>query len=212
MTSLRLLRQKTTVSLLKAVSDSHKAKVKKYLYLLWILGKRASQGLSSLLQLVLKMLDLWKLLLNLHLRSHFWQDRICSNSQPGSSGSAVAFSKLRWLTAHPEAVSSCHVRAQGLQWWGGHKQTQGHTMAMHLPALPQAKTTPQASHSSLLIDPYCKQDQVTQMLNLNTTCGTTADNQTQEGFVRLINRKDSCTFQILHHSWQVTLRTCDYIW
>lgn len=109
-------------------------------------------------------------------------------------------------------LSSCHVRAQGLQWWGGHKQTQGHTMAMHLPALPQAKTTPQASHSSLLIDPYCKQDQVTQMLNLNTTCGTTADNQTQEGFVRLINRKDSCTFQILHHSWQVTLRTCDYIW
>lgn len=87
----------------------------------------------------------------------------------------------------------------------------GHTMALHLPAVPQAKTTPQASHSILFIDPHCKQDQVTQQLSLDMTCGTTDDNQTQEGFVRLMNRKDSCTFQILHRSWHVTLKTCDYI-
>lgn len=115
--SLRLLRQKTTVSLLKAVSDSYKSKVKKYLYPLWILGKRASQGLSSLLQLLLKMLELRKLLLNAHSSSHFWQDRRCSSSQPGSSGLVAAFSKQRWLTAHLEAVSSSH--GSGLQWAQG---------------------------------------------------------------------------------------------
>lgn len=136
---------------LTAVNQKRK---KKSFYLLWILGKRASQGLSSPLHLVLKMLQLWKLLLSLHLRSHSWQDRRCSNSQAGSSGSVAAFPKLRWLRAHPEAVSSCHVRAQGLQWWGGHRWTQGHTTAMYLPAVPQAKMTPQQSHSILLIDPH----------------------------------------------------------
>lgn len=49
-----------------------------------------------------------------------------------------------------------------LQGWGGHKWTQGHTLAMDLPAVPQAKMTPRASHSVLFIDPYCKQDQVTE--------------------------------------------------
>lgn len=89
---------------------------------------------------------------------------------------------------------------------------QGHTMAMYLPAVPQAKMTSQASHSILLIDPYCKQDQITQKLSLDMTCGPTVDSQTQGGFVRLINRKDSCPFQILHPLWQVTVRTCDYTW
>lgn len=174
-----MLRQKTTVTLLKAVSGSCKPKVKKYWYLLWIPGKRASQGLSWLLQLVLKMLKLQKLLLSLHLSSHFWQDRRCSNSQPGSSGLVVAFSSWdEWqLTLKLWAAVSMGLVCRELKdSVAGRAQVDPRTHHGHaLPAVPQAKMTPQASYSILLIDPECKQDEVTQKLSLDMTCGTTVD-------------------------------------
>lgn len=155
-TSLRLLRQETTVSLLKGVSDSCKPKVKKHLYLLWILGKRTSQGLSSLLQLVLKMLELQKILLNLHLSSHFWQDRRCSNSLPGSSGFVVPFWKLRWLTAHPEAVNCSHYGLvfRELRVCSGGEGTNGpRDTPWPCTAVPQAKMTPQGKSQHFINRP-----------------------------------------------------------